>query len=72
MLECRFLDQNSVMSQKGLLFLKLEEETDFILSKPETVGCACGLSEILERSKSISVVLNIAPGSKLKILLLSA
>ena len=72
MLECRFLHQNSVMSQKKFFFSrKLEEVVDFILRMPETVGFACALSKILERSKSIALVLNIIPGSKSKILVSS-
>ena len=57
---------------KKFFFQKLEEEIDFILRMPETVGFACALSKILERSKSITLVLNIVPGSKSKILVLSA
>ena len=33
---------------------------------PETVGFACALSKILERSKSITVVLNIVPGFQIE------
>ena len=59
MLECRLLGQNSVTSQKkGFPFQKLEE-VDFILRMPETVGFACALSKILERSKSVTLVLTI-------------
>ena len=58
--------------KKGLLFPKLEE-IDFILRKPKNVGFACALFKILERSKSksITLVLNIVPGFKSKILVLS-
>ena len=74
MLECRFLNQNSVMSPNDFLLQKLEEEVDFMLRMLETVGFACALSKILERSKSITLVLNIVglPGSKSKILVPSA
>ena len=61
------------MSQKkGFLFHKLEEKVDFILRIPKTVDFACALSKILERSKSITLVLNIniVPGSKRLILVL--
>ena len=57
--------------KKGFFFQKLEE-VDFILRMTETVGFACALSEIPKRSKSITLVLNIVPGSKSKILVLSA
>ena len=71
MLKCRFFDQNSVISQKKVFFRKLEKK-DFILRMPETAVFACALSKILERSKSITLVLNIVPGCKSKILVLSA
>ena len=74
MLECRFLSQNSVMTdepKKGFLFQNLEK-VNFILRMPETVSFTRALSKILERSKSITLVLNIVPGSKSKILVFSA
>ena len=57
--------------KKGFPFQKLKE-VDFILRMPETAGFACALYKILGRSKSITLVLNIVPGSKSKILVLSA
>ena len=48
------------------------EEVDVILRIPETIGFACALSKILERSESITLVLKIVPGFKSKILVLRA
>ena len=58
--------------KKGFLFQKLEKEVDFILRMPETVGFACAQSKILECSKNITLVLNIVPGFKSEIWVLSA